>query len=108
MQSILNIATEFYEINDININSQKTTSIVLNDKKTTNHLLKIKEETIRDLEPGKSERYLGIYLSTQNIKVVTIKVLNQEITNILNKFKKQSNNGQTSTLHHPPYSVSNH
>ena len=90
MQRILNIATEFYEINDININSQKTTSIVLNDKKTTNHLLKIKGETIRDLEPGESERYLEIYLSTQGIKAATIKVLNQEVTNTLNKIRNKA------------------
>ena len=59
-QQILNIATEFYELNDIDINSQKTTLIVLNDKKTSNYQLKIKEEQIRDLESGQSEHYLDI------------------------------------------------
>ena len=90
MQQILNIVTEFYQINYININTQKTTLIVLNDKKTTNHQLKIKGEIIRDLKLGESERYLGVYLSIQDIKTVTTKILNQKINNILSKIKNKA------------------
>ena len=90
MQAILNIATEFFDLNDIEINSSKTTSIVLNEKRTTNHTLTIKRQQIRDLQPGEKERYLGIYLSTQGIKQPTTSIIEQEINNTLQKIKRKA------------------
>src|SRR4051812_12540389 len=83
MQKILDIIGEFYIINNISINHQKTISIVLNDKKATNYQLTIQKQLIQNLLPGAHIKYLEIYISTQGIKIPTTIIISNEINNIL-------------------------
>src|SRR4051812_28908007 len=90
MQQTLDIASEFYQINNIDINTNKTISIVLNDTKATNFQLKIKHQLIQHLDIEESERYLGIYLNHQGIKNPTMAIINREIVNTIQNIKRKA------------------
>ncbi|KAG9305255.1 hypothetical protein G9A89_001517 [Geosiphon pyriformis] len=65
-QHILNIASEFFNINDISINNDKTVAIPINCDGTASFLL-ISRSLISIAKKGESHRYLGIYLSTEGL-----------------------------------------
>ncbi|KAG9291835.1 hypothetical protein G9A89_012120 [Geosiphon pyriformis] len=65
-QHILNIASEFFDINDISINNDKTVAIPINCKVADPFLL-ISGLLIFIAKRGKSHCYLGIYLLTEGL-----------------------------------------
>ncbi|KAG9307587.1 hypothetical protein G9A89_023152 [Geosiphon pyriformis] len=65
-QYALNIASEFFVINDISINSEKTVAIPINqDVKVA--LLSICSQPISIAKKRKAHQYLGIFLSTERL-----------------------------------------
>ncbi|KAG9291739.1 hypothetical protein G9A89_012024 [Geosiphon pyriformis] len=65
-QHILNVANEFFNINDILINNDKTVAILINCKIADSSLL-ISGSPIFIAKRGESHCYLGIYLSTKDL-----------------------------------------
>ncbi|KAG9307162.1 hypothetical protein G9A89_016990 [Geosiphon pyriformis] len=65
-QHILNIASEFFRINDILINNDKTVVIPINSR-VNNPSLFISGLPISITKKGKSYRYLNIFLSTESL-----------------------------------------
>ncbi|KAG9292019.1 hypothetical protein G9A89_017918 [Geosiphon pyriformis] len=65
-QYALNIASEFFVINDISINSEKTVAISINQGIKV-ALLNICGQPISIAKKGKAHRYLGIFLSTEGL-----------------------------------------
>ncbi|KAG9296905.1 hypothetical protein G9A89_006860 [Geosiphon pyriformis] len=61
---ILNVASKFFDINDISINNNKTVVIPINYKVADSSLL-ISGSPISIAKRGESHHYLGIYLSTK-------------------------------------------
>ncbi|KAG9304069.1 hypothetical protein G9A89_005979 [Geosiphon pyriformis] len=66
MQHILNIVDEFFEVNDIAINSEKTVVILIN-KKVSDASLHINGLSIFIAKQGKAHKYLDIFLSTDGL-----------------------------------------
>ncbi|KAG9297886.1 hypothetical protein G9A89_015477 [Geosiphon pyriformis] len=64
-QHILNVASEFFSINAISINNDKTVAIPINCDGTASSLL-ISGSPISIAKKGESHHYLGIYLSTES------------------------------------------
>ncbi|KAG9284353.1 hypothetical protein G9A89_023610 [Geosiphon pyriformis] len=62
-QHILNVVSEFFRINDISINNDKTVAIFINSR-ISNPSLFISGSLISIAKKGKSHQYLGIFLST--------------------------------------------
>ncbi|KAG9304735.1 hypothetical protein G9A89_003909 [Geosiphon pyriformis] len=65
-QSILNIASEFFCVNNISINADKTVAIPIN-KKIVNSWLVISESSITIAKKCETHRYLDIFLSTEGL-----------------------------------------
>ncbi|KAG9299974.1 hypothetical protein G9A89_009702 [Geosiphon pyriformis] len=63
---ILNIASEFFSINNISINNKKTVAISIN-RRVKEALLSISGLLISIAQRGKSHRYLEIYLSSKGL-----------------------------------------
>ena len=89
MQQILDLASEFYRINDIEINTDKSAIIVINPK-TKPKPVTIQGRPVIPLRDGESTRYLGIYLSTEGINKPTIKKVEEELIYITNKIKTKA------------------
>ncbi|KAG9304006.1 hypothetical protein G9A89_005916 [Geosiphon pyriformis] len=70
-QYALNIASEFFEVNDIFINSEKTVAIPINQGVKVASL-SICEQSILIAKKGKAHRYLGIFLSTEGLSKPSI------------------------------------
>ena len=88
MQSILNIAREFYKANDSQINSSKSVLIVINNKeeKTTNHKVQagINKEIVTSLHKKEFTRFLGIWIGNLNPKKDAIMRIQNETRAIIN------------------------
>ncbi|KAG9306256.1 hypothetical protein G9A89_016160 [Geosiphon pyriformis] len=65
-QYILDIASEFFELNDISINNDKTVVISINPR-VANASLCISSKPIFIVKGGESHRYLGIFLSMEGL-----------------------------------------
>ncbi|KAG9304382.1 hypothetical protein G9A89_019944 [Geosiphon pyriformis] len=65
-QYILNIASEFFQINDISINNDKTVAISINCR-VVNPSLLISGAPILVAKKGEPYHYLGIFLSTESL-----------------------------------------
>ncbi|KAG9286579.1 hypothetical protein G9A89_005347 [Geosiphon pyriformis] len=65
-QHILNVASEFFDINNISINNNKTVAIPINCDGMASSLL-ISGLPISVVKKGESHCYLGIYLSTEGL-----------------------------------------
>ncbi|KAG9285696.1 hypothetical protein G9A89_002263 [Geosiphon pyriformis] len=65
-QYILDITSEFFEINDIFINNDKTVTILINQR-VADISLSISNRPISVVRKGESHRYLGIFLSTEGL-----------------------------------------
>ncbi|KAG9286096.1 hypothetical protein G9A89_022773 [Geosiphon pyriformis] len=63
-QHILNVASEFFRVNDISINTDKTVVIPINCKVGSSFLV-ISGSPIAIVKKRKSHRYLGIFFSTE-------------------------------------------
>ncbi|KAG9297349.1 hypothetical protein G9A89_005633 [Geosiphon pyriformis] len=66
IQHILNVASEFFRINDISINNTKTVAIFINNR-VSNPSLSISGSPISVAKKEKSHWYLGIFLSTKGL-----------------------------------------
>ncbi|KAG9290547.1 hypothetical protein G9A89_020917 [Geosiphon pyriformis] len=66
IQHILNVASEFFCINDISINNDKMVAIPINSR-VSNSSLFISGLPISIAKKGESHRYLGIFLSTEGL-----------------------------------------
>ncbi|KAG9287486.1 hypothetical protein G9A89_023858 [Geosiphon pyriformis] len=65
-QHILDVASEFFQINNISINNNKTVVIPINNK-ISNSSLFISGVSISITKKGESHWYLGIYFSTEGL-----------------------------------------
>ncbi|KAG9298322.1 hypothetical protein G9A89_002810 [Geosiphon pyriformis] len=70
-QYALNIASEFFMINDISINSEKTVVILINQGVKIAKL-SICGQSILIAKKGKANHYLGIFLSTERLSKLSI------------------------------------
>ncbi|KAG9303977.1 hypothetical protein G9A89_005887 [Geosiphon pyriformis] len=66
-QHIFNVASEFFRVNDISINNDKTVAIPINCRVSSPHLL-ISGLPILIAKRGEPHQYLGIFLSTEGLK----------------------------------------
>ncbi|KAG9306310.1 hypothetical protein G9A89_018193 [Geosiphon pyriformis] len=65
-QHILDVASEFFFINDISINNNKTVAIPINSR-VSSFSLSISGSPISIAKKGESYQYLGIFLSTESL-----------------------------------------
>ncbi|KAG9287980.1 hypothetical protein G9A89_017575 [Geosiphon pyriformis] len=70
-QFALNIASEFFEINDISINSNKTVAIPINQGIRV-AFLSICSQPISIAKRGKAHQYLDIFLSTESLSKLSV------------------------------------
>jgi hypothetical protein len=84
MQNILDLASEFYKMNDIEINTQKSAAVIINSRNTT-ATLTLQNEMVPILAPSEETRYLGIYISSEGINKPTIAKVEKEINFITSK-----------------------
>ncbi|KAG9294020.1 hypothetical protein G9A89_019358 [Geosiphon pyriformis] len=78
MQYILNIASEFFVINDILINNDKTVVIPINQE-VRNALLLINGLPILIAKKSKSHQYLGIFLSTEGLSKFSLAQAHKDV-----------------------------
>ena len=85
MQKLINISSEFYELNDIEINSKKSELLVLNSghNRTTDGILGIKmgeSNEIVHAKRGKNAiRHLGVWISKNGEKECNEAVIKKEV-----------------------------
>ncbi|KAG9287191.1 hypothetical protein G9A89_001599 [Geosiphon pyriformis] len=97
-QHIFGIASEFFSINDININNKKTVTIPIN-KKVSSPVLSINGQAIAIAKPDKSHRYLGIFLSTYGLFKPSLAKVSSDVQFFLNLvFQKAISDKQFSYL----------
>ncbi|KAG9286810.1 hypothetical protein G9A89_012360 [Geosiphon pyriformis] len=77
-QHILNIASEFFSINDISINNNKTVAIPINCDGMASFLL-ISRSPISIAKKGESHHYLGIYLSTEGLSKPSLAKVHSDV-----------------------------
>ncbi|KAG9305207.1 hypothetical protein G9A89_010715 [Geosiphon pyriformis] len=77
-QHILNVASEFFLINNININNKKTVAIPIN-KKVGVSVLSINGQAIAVANPSVSYQYLGIFLSIDGLSKPSLTKANSDI-----------------------------
>ncbi|KAG9298779.1 hypothetical protein G9A89_012847 [Geosiphon pyriformis] len=97
-QHILNVASEFFDINNISINNDKTVAIFINCKIADPSLL-ISELPIYIAKRGESHHYLGIYLLTEGLSKPSLAKAHSDIWFFANLvFKKAVSDKQFSYL----------
>ncbi|KAG9285160.1 hypothetical protein G9A89_004375 [Geosiphon pyriformis] len=65
-QHIFNVASEFFQVNDISINNDKTVAILINSQ-VSSPFLSISSLPISIAKKKESHQYLGIFLSTEGL-----------------------------------------
>ncbi|KAG9298623.1 hypothetical protein G9A89_012691 [Geosiphon pyriformis] len=75
---ILNVASEFFQINDISINNNKTVAIPINSRVSI-PFLSISGSPISIAKKGKSHQYLGIFLSTEGLSKPSLAKVNSNV-----------------------------
>ncbi|KAG9300109.1 hypothetical protein G9A89_000849 [Geosiphon pyriformis] len=78
MQNILNIASEFFGLIDISINTEKTIAISINPK-SSNISLEVSRSPISITKAGEAHQYLGIFLSTKGLSGPSLKKTNSDV-----------------------------
>ncbi|KAG9288227.1 hypothetical protein G9A89_021258 [Geosiphon pyriformis] len=81
-QFILDIASNFFAINNISINNDKTVVIPINQR-VQNTVLRISELLILIVRCGVSHRYLGIFLSTDDLSKPSLAKTQSDINEVL-------------------------
>ncbi|KAG9305742.1 hypothetical protein G9A89_005140 [Geosiphon pyriformis] len=71
MQHILNVASEFFRINDISIKNNKIVAILINSR-IANPSLTISGSPISIAKKGEPYRYLGIFLSSEGLSMPSL------------------------------------
>src|SRR6266487_6310637 len=85
MQKLINISSEFYELNDIEINSKKSELLVLNSgyNQTTDSILGIKmgesNEIVHTKRGKNTIRHLGVWISENRGKECNEAVIKKEV-----------------------------
>ena len=86
MQKIINISSEFYELNDIEINSKKSELLVLNHKKEDKGLENVLEirigksnEVVRAKKGKEAIRHLGVWISEKGGKECNELIISKEV-----------------------------
>ncbi|KAG9289809.1 hypothetical protein G9A89_015389 [Geosiphon pyriformis] len=84
MQYALNIASEFFYINDISINNEKRVAIPINQgiKIAT---LSINNQPISITKKSKAHRYLGIFLSTEELSKPSLAKTHSDVCFFVNR-----------------------
>ncbi|KAG9290474.1 hypothetical protein G9A89_002449 [Geosiphon pyriformis] len=77
-QNILNIASEFFGLMDISINTKKTIAIPINPR-SSNISLKVSRSPILIAKAGETHWYLGIFLSTKGLSGPSLKKTNLDV-----------------------------
>ncbi|KAG9299172.1 hypothetical protein G9A89_013820, partial [Geosiphon pyriformis] len=77
-QHILDIASEFFRINDISINNDKTMAIPINSR-VSNSFLSINGSPISIAKKNKSYQYLGIFLLTKGLSKPSLAKTNSDV-----------------------------
>ncbi|KAG9304593.1 hypothetical protein G9A89_020157 [Geosiphon pyriformis] len=75
---IFNVTSEFFQINDISINNDKTVVILINSK-VSNLFLSISGSPIFIAKKGKSHQYLGIFFSTEGLLKSSLAKVNSDV-----------------------------
>src|SRR4051812_29448965 len=83
------MASEFYKMNDIEINTRKSDAVIINPKNTTATLI-LQNETVPILALGKETGYLSIYISSEGINKPTIIKIKEEIHFITSKITSKA------------------
>src|SRR3954469_17446475 len=86
MQEILDLVSEFYKINDIEINTEKSAVIVINPRSQPKPVI-IQDKPVTPLLKEEFTRYLGVFISLKGINKPTISKIEEEISYITNKIK---------------------
>ncbi|KAG9298525.1 hypothetical protein G9A89_018884 [Geosiphon pyriformis] len=77
-QKILNISSEFFDLIDILINTEKTVAIPINSR-TSNTSLEVSRSPISITKVGKAHQYLGIFLLTKDLSGPSLKKTNSDV-----------------------------
>ncbi|KAG9287643.1 hypothetical protein G9A89_023993 [Geosiphon pyriformis] len=77
-QHILDVASEFFQINNISINNDKTVAIPINSK-ISNSSLFINDLPISITKKGESYQYLGIFLSTEGLSKPSLAKMHSDV-----------------------------
>ncbi|KAG9289874.1 hypothetical protein G9A89_015454 [Geosiphon pyriformis] len=88
-QHILNIASEFFQINDISINNDKTVVILINSK-ISSLSLSISGSPIFIAKKKKSHWYLGIFFSTKGLSKPSLAKVHSDIQFFVNLVLKKA------------------
>ncbi|KAG9293943.1 hypothetical protein G9A89_019281 [Geosiphon pyriformis] len=88
IQYILDIASEFYMVNNISINNEKTVAIPINQK-VGNVLLSISGLLISVTHKKESHQYLGIYLSSESLSKSSLAKMHVNIRFFVNLVLKK-------------------
>jgi len=87
MQKIIDISTEFYELNDIELNSKKSELLVLNHKtknKEQDNIPEIRlgkmKEIVRAKRGKEAIRHLGVWISEKGEKECNELIIMKEVT----------------------------
>src|SRR5260363_17052 len=91
---IIAVAEEFFEINDIKINDNKSELIVINSKTKKSTLEKSEEiqiggVTVKTKEKEKTTRYLGIWLSEKKGKKYYTEIIRKEVQQVMCAIQKK-------------------
>ncbi|KAG9295674.1 hypothetical protein G9A89_002992 [Geosiphon pyriformis] len=89
IQHILNVASEFFQINDILINNDKTVAIFINSK-VSHPSLFISDSPISVAYKGESYQYLGIFLSTESLSKSSLTKAHSDICFFTNLVLKKA------------------
>ncbi|KAG9291651.1 hypothetical protein G9A89_022070 [Geosiphon pyriformis] len=88
-QYILDVASEFFGINNISINNKKTVIIPIN-RRVKEALLSISGMPISIAYRGESHKYLGIYLSSENLSKPSLTKVHSDIKFFVNLVLKKA------------------
>jgi len=91
LESIIEIAEQFYKINDIEINSQKSELVVINkDKKEKNYVeLRQKKEKVVMKKADKATRFLGVWISSKAEKRAALNLVRREVDSVVKSLRKK-------------------
>ena len=71
MEKILELASEFYDFNDIQINGQKTKVIAINQGENTNTTFSLTNQKIGEDTQDPFQRYLGIFINSEGTSIAS-------------------------------------
>ena len=79
MEKILELASEFYDFNDIQINGQKTKVIAINQGENTNTTFSLNNQKIGEDTQDPFQRYLGIFINSEGTSIASRQAIKKEI-----------------------------